>query len=443
MCANAYLFKASEAELIIPAPSRHKKKVRRYGNNRKNTKETGIYQPSIQHKIGGKDSSDRSRFLCMGYRLHLGGFGRGFLLEYPKEYRILSSFSYRSDWFFLVFIHSHFLIPTIMNKVFLLGTNKEIDRAKQVVEVNQVIQMEGYSYDRYVVYEIRKNDWGIAYKLINLRTKEFYTADIIRPLSEKFGIGYYYDSENPLFMDAFEVAILLQQAQQQKKAETDEAEKEKIRVEEVKVIGRKRFAEIFPEEAQAVIVARLRQNESDSYTDYYSYSTQRTVIIGFSKHKRDIFSEMRKHASNFEETAYLAEPNEDYEHREKYSMGDGYYLGESKYSGWIIEKEPVYNRERTIEDFAYTAGNENNIHISKSDTMPPSKPTGESKDGCTLVEYSAKAVAVFGDTKSIKDELKAMGGRFNSHLTFNGKKLAGWIFSKSQERQLAYYFGLD
>ncbi|NLB56239.1 MAG: fusion protein, partial [Lentisphaerae bacterium] len=178
-------------------------------------------------------------------------------------------------------------------------------------------------------------------------------------------------------------------------------------------------------------------------TDYYSYSTQRTVIIGFSKHKRDLFSEMRKHASNFEETAYLAEPNEDYEHREKYSMGDGYYLGESKYSGWIIEKEPVYNRERTIEDFAYTAGNEDNIHINKPDTTPPSKPTEESKGGCTLVEYSAKAVAVFGDTKSIKDELKAMGGRFNSHLTFNGKKLAGWIFPKSQEQRLAYYFGLD
>ena len=113
-----------------------------------------------------------------------------------------------------------------MSKVFLLGANKEIDRAKQVVELNQIIQMEGYSYDRYVVYEIRKNDWGIAYKLINLRTKEFQTADIIRPLNEKFGIGYYYDSENPEFMDSFEVTMLLQQAQQQKKAEEAEAEQE-------------------------------------------------------------------------------------------------------------------------------------------------------------------------------------------------------------------------
>jgi len=333
-----------------------------------------------------------------------------------------------------------------MSKVFLLGANKEIDRAKQVVEVNQVIQMEGYSYDKYVVYEIRKNDWGIAYKLINLRTKDFQTADIIRPLKEKFGIGYYYDSENPQFMDSFEVAILLQEAQQQKKAEADEAEQEKIRVEQVKEIGRKRFTEILPEEAQAVIVARLKQDDSDRMTDYYASSVQRTVILGFSKHKRDIFSEMRKHASNFEETAYLAEPNEDYEHREKYSMGDGYYLGKSKYSGWIIEKEPVYNRERTIEDFAYTAGNEDNIRVGKPNATPPSKPTaptGESKDGCTMVEYSAKAVAVFGETRAIKDELKAMGGRFNNHLTFNGKRLAGWIFPKSQEQRLAYYFGLD
>ena len=330
-----------------------------------------------------------------------------------------------------------------MSKVFLLGANKEIDRAKQVVEVNQIIQMEGYNNDKYVVYDILKRDWGIAYKLICLRTKEFYIADIIRPLKEKFGIGYYYDQDNPTFLDGIEVAMLLQEAQQKKKTEQEEAEQEKIRVEQVKEIGRKRFAEIFPEDAQAVIVARLRQSESDSYTDYYSYSTQRTVIIGFSKHKRDIFSEMRKHASNFEETAYLAEFNEEYEHREKYSMGDGYYLGASKYSGWIIEKEPVYNRERTIEDFAYTAGDEDNIHFKKTDTTPQSKPTEENTGGCTLVEYSTKAVAVFGETKSIKDELKAMGGRFNARLTFNGQKLAGWIFPKSKEQSLAYYFGLD
>lgn len=333
-----------------------------------------------------------------------------------------------------------------MSKVFLLGTNKEIDRAVQVVEINQVIQMEGYSYHSYVVYDIIKNQWGITYKLINLTTKDFHTADIIRPLKEKFGIGFYYDSDNPQFMDSFEVAILQQEAQAKATTEADEKEKERIQVEEVKAIGSKRFAEILPENALGVIVARLKQDESDSQTDYFASRTTRTVILGFSTHKRDIFSEMRKHASNFEETAYLAEYNADYEHREKYSMGAGYYLGESKYRGWIIEKEPIYNREQSIKSFAYAAGSEDNIRIKKTDdtpTTPPSDKNGTSKNGCTVVEYSAKAVAVFGETRAIKDELKAMGGKFNNRLTFNGKRLAGWIFSKSQEQRLAYYFGLD
>ena len=53
-----------------------------------------------------------------------------------------------------------------------------------------------------------------------------------------------------------------------------------------------------------------------------------------------------------------------------------------------------------------------------------------------IVEYSEKALAVFGDTKAVKDELKALGGRFNPKLTYNGNKTAGWIFQKSREQEL-------
>lgn len=45
-----------------------------------------------------------------------------------------------------------------------------------------------------------------------------------------------------------------------------------------------------------------------------------------------------------------------------------------------------------------------------------------------IIDYTEKSIAVFGDTKSIKDDLKAMGGRFNSRLNYNGEKAAGWIF---------------
>ena len=53
-------------------------------------------------------------------------------------------------------------------------------------------------------------------------------------------------------------------------------------------------------------------------------------------------------------------------------------------------------------------------------------------EGIEVVEYSEKAVAVFGDTKAIKEHLKELGGRFNPSLSYNGNKRAGWIFSKKQ-----------
>lgn len=53
-------------------------------------------------------------------------------------------------------------------------------------------------------------------------------------------------------------------------------------------------------------------------------------------------------------------------------------------------------------------------------------------EGLEVVDYSDKAIAVFGDTKAIKEQLKELGGCFNPSLNYNGEKRAGWIFSKKQ-----------
>lgn len=53
-------------------------------------------------------------------------------------------------------------------------------------------------------------------------------------------------------------------------------------------------------------------------------------------------------------------------------------------------------------------------------------------EGLEMVDYSDKAIAVFGDTKAIKEQLKELGGRFNPSLNYNGEKRAGWIFSKKK-----------
>lgn len=60
-----------------------------------------------------------------------------------------------------------------------------------------------------------------------------------------------------------------------------------------------------PAWAKAVIVAEFHVNVSDLHTDYHGHRTPRTVALAWSKHERDLFSEMRKAAATFPETAHL------------------------------------------------------------------------------------------------------------------------------------------
>ena len=49
-----------------------------------------------------------------------------------------------------------------------------------------------------------------------------------------------------------------------------------------------------------------------------------------------------------------------------------------------------------------------------------------------IIDYSEKAIALTGETKLIKDKLKAMGGKFNPRLSCG----PGWIFSKKKLEEL-------
>ena len=321
---------------------------------------------------------------------------------------------------------------------FLLGANKRIDTSIQVLKENQIVVLHG-AYGRntqFVVSKVEYRKDRYFYHLINVETKEYQMEDFVRPLHEKFGIGMYYNAEVPEFMDAFEVMLLKNEAERKAQAKQEAEQQKQERQEQLKAIGRERLEKLIPADAKAIIIAELRSNESDPMTDYYDYGTEKTVILGFSTHTKDLFSEMRKYAANFVETAYLAEENEEYEHREKYSMGDGYYLGKSKYSGWIVKKEKFYNgHEQAVERYALIAGEEANICVTVRANK--SEPAPETITGYfIIVDYSEKAIAVFGDTKPIKDELKALGGRFNPNLTHDDEKQAGWIFSKSKEKEV-------
>ena len=188
--------------------------------------------------------------------------------------------------------------------------------------------------------------------------------------------------------------------------------------------------------AVAVIIGEQHESECDPYTDYFGSRIVRTVILGFSTHTRDLFPEMRKAAARFEGTAHLAERNAEYEHREKYSMGHGYYLGTHRYSGWQVSKESCRDKEGVIKRFAVVAGNPENVCIENPAPVQTAAPETVADARVEIVEYSEKSIAVFGDTKPLRDTLRDLNGLFRAYLTHDGTRCAGWIFSKRREQEV-------
>ena len=160
-------------------------------------------------------------------------------------------------------------------------------------------------------------------------------------------------------MPEAEIAELEKLFLEKERAEALEAEKRRIENERLAVIGKEHFADAIKKHGKpvALILAVEHEDVSDLQTDYFDYRTVRTVVLAFSKHKRNLFPEMRKAALNSDipEIRELATAPADWENREDYSGGYGYYLAESKYSGWSIEKIPLY-RENQLEEFYCNAG---------------------------------------------------------------------------------------
>jgi len=75
---------------------------------------------------------------------------------------------------------------------------------------------------------------------------------------------------------------------------------------------------------------------------------------------------------------------------------------------------------------------------NKVDTAPKVvMPTVE------VVIYSEKAIAIFGETKPIKEALKTMGAKFNPFLQRNGVKTPGWVASKKQQAIINQYISIN
>ena len=132
-------------------------------------------------------------------------------------------------------------------------------------------------------------------------------------------------------------AALAEVAAREEAHRTDHAARE-LQERETVMRGERFLGPRRPAGATHALVGERHVDVSDSQTDYFASRRDQTLVLAWSKHGRDLFTEMRKAAAHAPETADLATAPVAYEHREKYSMGAGYYLGERRHSGWHVRK---------------------------------------------------------------------------------------------------------
>lgn len=231
-----------------------------------------------------------------------------------------------------------------------------------------VLLLNGYGDPRYVIVEnLGVNDrfshYGAKYLVVNLKdnTQSQKNAHELKWIEEKKDnriqtyITHEIKTEEEV-LKIWETSEVVRRHKEQIQTRENEVKETQINK------GRELFKQHIPEDAKALIVAECHKDESDLQTDYFSHRTTETVILGHSKHTRDLFSEMRKYAAKIPEAAHLATApevdsngekktdfNKDWwtpadEHRDKHSMGAGYYLkvGWINSTGWCIRKRPIY-----------------------------------------------------------------------------------------------------
>lgn len=241
-----------------------------------------------------------------------------------------------------------------------------------------------------------------------------------RPISEKFGIGFYYDLDSPRATDE-EIAQAIERANifiREREEEKNRAEEESKRAREEVL---KKYGAIFDQPSgkymtDAVLVAKhIRQDLANAFPRQ-KFSVRKTDYSTINIEWKDgpTREEVEQIAGKHERICIRDRWNDDlWDHNDTAFTS---VFGGVDYIFYYRETAPE-NREISL----YT----------KPEPKQNKTETIEAK-GLQIIDYSEKAIAIVGDTRAIKDTLKTLGGRFNARLTCG----AGWIFSKSKEATL-------
>ena len=238
------------------------------------------------------------------------------------------------------------------------------------------------------------------------------------PISEKFGIGFYYDLEAPRATDE-EIAQAIERANNFLKEVEEEKKREEEESERAREEVIKKYGAIFDRPSgkymtDAVLVAKhIRQDLASAFPGQ-KFSVRKADYSSITIEWKD--------GPTREEVEQIAGKHERNCTRDKWN-DDLWDYTDSAFTA-------VFGGVDFLHYYRVTAPENEEISLYKKPEPKKSEPAQATKaEGIQLINYSEKAIAVIGDTRAIKDTLKTIGGRFNAHLTCG----AGWIFSKSKE----------
>ena len=157
----------------------------------------------------------------------------------------------------------------------------------------------------YVVIEEEASS-GYGYKAINVETLSLHEVSV----TAIEGPGGWEFSDSPEWNET-EIADLIERSEAKSVSDDEKRSAESDAREERSARGVELLAKVKPEWAESAIIATLDVDDSDSMTDYFASHTTRRVFLGWSKHKRNLFSELRKAAATFGPTEHFG-PKKDF-----------------------------------------------------------------------------------------------------------------------------------
>jgi len=276
------------------------------------------------------------------------------------------------------------------------------EKVKGKIAIGQVIFSDYIQYqvdDRRAIYKIEETSFGPNYHTVHLDGSTTEIDTHVKPYSEKFGIGTYFNEGDVISEE--EVNQLVATATENMRIKREEEQREEIAAAEARAQAIETGRAIVGAINSEYVILGTHKGTTWNMDDTHDTTVIETVVLAFSGHKVRNRAELAAAAANCEKTAHLTA--EDYD--DSYSM-----LG-SKYNGWSVYKQQLDERGK---ENVYVAAAEGRYFVKElpACTEQSNVPAGsarivynENQDGIEIHHSSKPA-------QSVIDAIKAAGFRW-------------------------------